>query len=182
MNFCQHTSSALEDGGQELALLLLRAPHHNGGHGQNVVHVWRDPGPVELLLNNGLVVARETAAAVLRGEGGIQPTLGRYLLVLLPPVVAQLVREVHLRIDGLLHILVYVILQPGSHLLPEPFLLFRIWQRKVHDYSPPSFLAYRLFFEHNRVFKFHPSPVTHVLLHVIYRNIHLIEQPDNPCF
>ena len=126
----------LQDGGQQVALLFLRPPHQQGGENVGVGEVGHHPGPLELFVEDGLMLPAQAAPAVLLGVGGVEPALGGQYLVHLAPELVMLFRQVQPVHRGA-HVVGDVLSQPGPHLLSKRFLLRRIMILEVHE-NPSS--------------------------------------------
>ena len=136
---------SLEDGRQEVVLLLLAAPDQDAGAAEAsaAVIVGRDRKVVlvQLFLDHDGVVDCQPAAAVLRRGGGPEPALFAQLVAQFP--VLQIVFVGGLSGVGRIgEVFGNVLLQPFPYLGPELLLLFGIPGFEVQVCPPQRWLAF----------------------------------------
>ena len=132
---CQVRISPRRIHGEEVALLLLRAPDEDGDSAELaagvVVGRQRHVVAIELLLQRHGEFHGEPAAAVLGGHGGVEPALRAEPAPELALEFVLLAGEV--RRVGVVGNVGDVRLDPGARLLPEGVLFRRPFEFEVHN-------------------------------------------------
>ena len=116
---------------QELLLLRFVRPDQQRRKDQPVGEAADHARAPELLLEDRLVLAGESAAAVLLRIGGIQPALVGEHHVHIPPEVVLVVRQLH-PVDGSLHLVRDILLQPRPDFLAKVLLIFSVGIGEIH--------------------------------------------------